>query len=305
MGTKHRDKKGGKRIGSKQIRKGKETCRRQDRCRTRLLAAGIIFVLLVAGKLLWPGSVSRLAEHLQREMGQDADFKAAFSAVGEAIAGEQAVSDSLQEVYTAVFAPAEYREERTAAVFAAGKEAAQPAMRLARELTEESGGGEGTDAEASTELSVDQALIYFSAAPANVSFAQAALGFPYVTPVRGTMTSAFGYREHPVYGEERFHYGLDIAAARGSKIGAFADGTVTVTGESSSLGKYLILAHEGEYTTLYAHCDKVLARSGDVVKAGEKIAEMGSSGMTTGTHLHFELMEGSTYLNPIYYVEIY
>ena len=126
-----------------------------------------------------------------------------------------------------------------------------------------------------------------------------------LTPTMGTMTSCFGYREHPIAGEERFHYGLDIAAAKGTEICAFADGRVKVTGESSSLGKYLMLSHDGGFTTLYAHCDKITARSGQQVSMGEKIAEMGKSGAATGTHLHFELLQGNTYLNPIYYVEVY
>lgn len=74
---------------------------------------------------------------------------------------------------------------------------------------------------------------------------QALLGFDYCTPVMGTLTSDFGYREHPVEGEERFHYGIDIGAAAGTEIGCFADGTVTAVGESSSYGKYITVAHEG------------------------------------------------------------
>lgn len=138
--------------------------------------------------------------------------------------------------------------------------------------------------------------------PEDVSLEQAILGFDYCTPVCGTLTSNFGYREHPVEGEERFHYGVDLAADTGTAISCFADGTVTAVGESSSYGRYCIVTHEGGYSTLYAHCSRVTASSGTAVKEGQKIAEVGESGMATGPHLHFELHRDGTYLNPIYYV---
>lgn len=89
--------------------------------------------------------------------------------------------------------------------------------------------------------------------PDNVSLEQKVLGFDYCTPVMGTLSSDFGYREHPIEGDEKFHYGLDIAADEGTPISAFADGTVTAVGESSSYGKYAIVSHDGGFSTLYAH----------------------------------------------------
>ena len=73
-------------------------------------------------------------------------------------------------------------------------------------------------------------------------------------------------------------------------------------GESSSYGKYCIVTHSGGYTTLYAHCSRITASSGAEVARGEKIAEVGETGMATGPHLHFELHQNGAYLNPIYYV---
>ena len=115
-------------------------------------------------------------------------------------------------------------------------------------------------------------------------------------------SSGFGYRIHPVEGEEDFHHGVDIAADTGTAILCFADGTVTAVGESSSYGKYCIVRHDNGFSTLYAHCSKVTASSGASVKEGQKIAEVGETGMATGPHLHFELHEEGVYLNPIYYV---
>ena len=75
-----------------------------------------------------------------------------------------------------------------------------------------------------------------------------------------------------------------------------------MVGESSSYGKYCIVAHEGGYSTLYAHCSRVTASSGASVEEGEKIGEVGETGIATGPHLHFELQRDGVYLNPIYYV---
>ena len=141
------------------------------------------------------------------------------------------------------------------------------------------------------------------ALPDNASLEQRNLGFSHCTPVHGPLSSPFGWREHPVEGGGRFHYGVDLAAEEGTDVVAFADGTVYATGESSTLGNYIMLQHQGGYITLYAHCSRVTVSSGPVAQ-GEKIAEVGSTGLVTGPHLHFELHDGDLYLNPIYYVEI-
>lgn len=282
----------------------------QQRRRTvQLMVAGGIFVLLVMLKLLLPQRMGGLALSLRESLRQDADFKAAFAAVGEAIAGEKAVGESLQEAYTAVFAPEEYRAAQASAILEAVQRIEMPADRLAQRL----GGAiahrtpkEAAVQTAEVQMTADQALVYFSSAtPSNVSFEQVVLGFPYTTPLSGRMTSPFGYREHPIYGGNRFHYGLDLAANRGTAIGAFAAGTVKATGESSSLGRYLMISHPNGITTLYAHCDRVVVSAGRQVAMGEKVAEVGSTGAATGPHLHLEILDGDTYLNPIYYVEVH
>jgi len=281
----------------------------QRRRMVQLVVAGGVFVFLAVIKLLAPQSIHQTASAIREALGQDADFRAAFSAVGEAIAGEKPVDESIEEAYTAVFAPARYQAERTAAVMKNAEGVTLPADLLTAKIdsrTGEENPREKQESEAVLQTLEAQPFVYFnSATPANVTYEQKALGFDYTTPTEGTLTSCFGYREHPVYGEERFHYGLDIANVRGTEITAFAAGTVKATGESSSLGKYLMIAHDNHITTLYAHCDEVTVSAGETVSVGQKVAEMGRSGETTGTHLHFEVMNGSTYLNPIYYVEVY
>ena len=132
---------------------------------------------------------------------------------------------------------------------------------------------------------------------------QAILGFDHETPVKGVLSSNFGYRDHPLEGTERFHYGVDLAADTGTAIACFADGTVTAVGESSSYGKYCTVTHANGCATLYAHCGRISVSSGAAVKKGEKLGEVGETGMATGPHLHFELQKDGVYLNPIYYVE--
>ena len=141
------------------------------------------------------------------------------------------------------------------------------------------------------------------ALPENASLEQRNLGFLHDSPVHGSLSSTFGWREHPVEGGSKFHYGVDLAANTGTDVLAFAAGEVYASGESSTLGNYIMLQHEGGYITLYAHCSRITASSGSVAM-GEKIAEVGDTGLVTGPHLHFELHDGPLYLNPIYYVEV-
>lgn len=137
--------------------------------------------------------------------------------------------------------------------------------------------------------------------PDNVCLTQRLLGFAYVPPVEGTVTGRFGYRKHPVSMRQEFHYGVDLAADEGTEVHAFAAGTVSVVGESTELGKYVTVAHDGGFETVYAHCSAVTVVSGREVAAGEVIARVGQTGNATGPHLHFELLQGKDYLNPIFY----
>ena len=139
--------------------------------------------------------------------------------------------------------------------------------------------------------------------PGNVDMLQRVLNFDYADPVpAGDITSLFGARSDPLEGGGRFHYGLDIAGEEGAVISAFADGVVTAVGDSTDLGKYVTVTHEGGYSTLYAHCRRITASDGQQVRCGDPIAEMGDTGRATGVHLHFELHQDDVYLNPIYYV---
>ena len=139
--------------------------------------------------------------------------------------------------------------------------------------------------------------------PSNVSFAFYELGLPEtVDPVTGPVTSTFGYRDSPVNGKNEFHLALDIGAAEGTEIGAFADGVVAYIGESDTFGLYLKINHDNGVSSFYAHCSKLLVRKGETVTCGQTVALVGQTGNATGPHLHLTIEKDNVRLDPSYYV---
>lgn len=124
------------------------------------------------------------------------------------------------------------------------------------------------------------------------------LKFSYILPLKGRFTSGFGYREHPVEGGIKFHFGIDLAADINSTIAAFAAGTVVETGYSNLYGNYVKISHTGGILSFYGHCNKITVKKGQKVKKGGKIATVGSTGVSTGPHLHFEVRKGTNIINP-------
>jgi murein DD-endopeptidase MepM/ murein hydrolase activator NlpD len=118
-------------------------------------------------------------------------------------------------------------------------------------------------------------------------------------PVNGPVTSYFGYRYHPILHFTRFHAGLDIGAGWGSPIVAAADGQVVTAGWSGGYGREVQIAHGGGIVSLYGHMSEIVAQPGSFVHAGQLIGYVGSSGLSTGPHLHFEVRQGGTPVNPL------
>jgi len=265
----------------------------------QLLVSGSLFVLLVAATWFLPGGTGRLNTFLTGAMERNMDVQAVFSAVGRAFAGEKTTGG---ELYQAVFGDSEL-EDAPAWMADLQSAAAWNELRKYRGEAVPAEMGLAEEEELASLESAAYVLYSRQNLPENVSMEQAVLGFEYGQPVRGSISSGFGYRDHPTEGDARFHYGVDLAADRGTEVCCFADGSVTAVGESSSYGKYCIVTHEGGYRTLYAHCSRVTASSGASVQKGEKIAEVGETGMATGPHLHFELQREDLYLNPVYYLE--
>jgi murein DD-endopeptidase MepM/ murein hydrolase activator NlpD len=118
------------------------------------------------------------------------------------------------------------------------------------------------------------------------------------TPVTGRVTSNFGMRTHPITGENRHHHGIDIAAPRGTPIGAAAMGTVVFAGKRGGYGNTVVIEQTDGRQTLYAHADQLLVNVGETVQAGQTIATVGSTGRSTGPHLHFEVRENGQPVDP-------
>ena len=126
--------------------------------------------------------------------------------------------------------------------------------------------------------------------------------FIWPCPSSGRITSGFGDRESPTKGASTNHKGIDIGASSGSNIVAAAGGTVTIATYSYSAGNYVMINHGGGVSTVYMHCSKLLVSVGDTVKQGDVIAKVGSTGYSTGPHLHFGIRQNGTYVNPSKYV---
>jgi len=117
-------------------------------------------------------------------------------------------------------------------------------------------------------------------------------------PVKGRISSSFGNRFHPIDKRVKFHTGLDIAARRGTPIKASADGTVIFSGRRGGYGNMVIIKHSDGKTSRYAHADSLTVKKGQEVSAGQKIATVGSTGKATGPHLHFEIRESGSPIDP-------
>ena len=118
-------------------------------------------------------------------------------------------------------------------------------------------------------------------------------------PSSNRVTSPYGWRIHPIFKVRRFHTGIDIDAQRGTSIVAAAAGTVIWAGTRSGYGKTVIIDHGGGISTLYAHCSSILVSEGQRVKAGDVIAKIGSTGYSTGPHLHFEVRKDGQHQDPM------
>ncbi|WZL71599.1 M23 family metallopeptidase [Clostridiaceae bacterium 35-E11] len=117
-------------------------------------------------------------------------------------------------------------------------------------------------------------------------------------PASGKIASKFGYRVSPINGKSQFHKGIDIANAHGTNIFAAGTGIVTFSGWNSGYGKTIIISHGYGYRSVYAHNSKNLVEVGDKVNKGDVIAKMGSTGKSTGPHVHFEIHYKGEQINP-------
>ena len=125
---------------------------------------------------------------------------------------------------------------------------------------------------------------------------------PSIWPAKGWTSSRFGYRSSPFTSKREFHKGLDISARRGSPVVAGADGMISFSGTDRGYGRAITIKHGYGLKTKYAHMKKLLVRKGQFVKKGEMIGLVGSSGRSTGSHLHYEVHLNGVPVNPMKYI---
>ncbi len=124
---------------------------------------------------------------------------------------------------------------------------------------------------------------------------------PNIKPVNGRVTSGFGMRMHPVYGRVLFHSGTDFSAPEGSRVHVTGDGIVTFSGYSGGYGQKVTVSHGYGFKTVYAHLSRSLVRQGQRVSRGDIIALSGNTGVSTGPHLHYEILKNNVKVNPAAY----
>lgn len=134
--------------------------------------------------------------------------------------------------------------------------------------------------------------------PSNVSVDSYKLNQKMVLPLKGKTTSEFGVRTHPISGDLRFHAGVDIAAETGTPIYSAFYGEVVEADYDQWNGNYLKIRHDNDIMTVYCHCEKLNVKKGQKIRAGEVVATVGSTGSSTGPHLHFELRINNISYNP-------
>lgn len=303
----------------------------RSRERVRLIQLGVCLALFLAvfvGRGASPASrMAQLQQRLQTVLTADTDFRAAFSALGEALSGQGPILGELGEFCIQVFgaegglpegaedyaAEAAFQAEQDFLNRPAGiPEQAAHYLRLDQvpedwlALPQAAAPAQVQEKPAAPAVGtvILRADYTGPALPENYTMDQISLGeLQTVTPLLGHLRSTYGYRDHPVDGEYKFHNGVDIGGQEGDTIGAFADGTVDYIGENDTHGLYLQLDHGNGIKSFYAHCSKLCVSKGQLVAAGEKVAEVGSTGVATGPHLHLELKWNGLHLDPSYYVE--
>ena len=280
----------------------------------RLLLCVAVFLMVYIGKGVWPSKVAQSGEQLLAIMESNTDLRAAFAGLGLALSEQESVLGEIGEFCIAVFAPEyEVQEPDQPAVPVTGT--VQDALAtdrnqepLSAEQPETPVGSDPRPPESKQELRVGDVM-----GPTPEAGQELPEGYDsrwlylgereMVTPVRGAVTSQFGYRDHPTIGRYAAHGGVDIAADKGTAVAAFAGGTVKCVGESEDFGLYLELEHGDGVTTFYSHCSKLCVKKGEQVQGGQTVAKVGSTGKSTGPHLHFEIRLDGVRLDPMYYID--
>ena len=295
---------------------------------SQLTLCMVLLLMVFIGKCIFPGKMAQIRTGILDVMVSDTDFRGALTELGTSISEETVGLEHLSGFCTEVFGSVQTEEkevvhatENSPAGFPDGPSEplpnlpstpappvsaavqAPPAPVKAQSpqpvlLAEEKS---SVPAVGTVLLKADY---HGPALSDRDTMDQLSLGaLETMTPVLGRQTSKYGWRTHPISGKQHFHGGSDISGRMGAPISAFADGIVEYIGRDQSYGLYLQLDHGNGIKSFYAHCSKLCVQKGSTVKMGDKIAEIGSTGCSTGPHLHLELKCGTKRLNPAYYIE--
>ena len=230
---------------------------------------------------------------------QQAELSTDEAAVDAAIAEINSKADVYQSQLDEIKSQADALDEQIAA---AQKE--YEAQVAAEKAAAEKAAAEKAAAEKAAQEAANKKNNSSSNSNSNSSSSSSGSGrISMVWPCASTrVTSEFGKRNSPTAGASTYHKGIDIGASTGTAIYAAASGTVTEAGYSSSRGNYVVIYHSNGVSTAYMHCSALYVSSGDKVSQGQNIAAVGSTGISTGPHLHFSVIEDGTYVNPRNYV---
>ena len=300
---------------------------RRERVRLlQLTVCAALFAAVFVGKGIFPQRLTQLQGELQSVFSTDTNFRAAFANLGESLMDQGPVLEDLGAFCVQVFGPAEpeapalpdvadqvQAEQNFLSQNATAAEQAAHYLRLEQVpeewfQTQETPAAEPAAPVQEEAVPAVGTVVWKSdysgePLPENYTMDCISLGaLETVNPILGHLRSEYGYRDHPVDGEYKFHNGVDIGGQEGDPIGAFAAGTVDYIGENDDHGLYLQIDHGNGIKSFYAHCSKLCVSKGQVVAAGETVAEVGSTGVATGPHLHLELKWNGLHLNPAYYV---
>ena len=312
-----RRRTGSKRMGTRR----KPASPQRDRRRLiQLLVSLGLFLLVFVGRGVFPeqiqiwerlltsdADIQEALQSFQQSLAQGGDIQTALGQLGASMLGGQVQSGEGSDRPVKVTLLSQTSRLGLDYAAHAGVMAAL-APQEETEETPEPEASEPPEPEPTPEIVTAVAQAYTDdgvALPANVSFAYYELGLEETAvPVQGTVTSTFGYRDNPIDGDHEFHLALDIGAAEGTEIGAFADGVVEYIGESDEFGLYLKIRHANNVASFYAHCSKLLVSKGDEVTCGQTVALVGETGNATGPHLHLTIEKDDIRLDPAYYVDL-
>lgn len=212
----------------------------------------------------------------------------------------QTLKNQLEDNYSQKKSEYAELEDEQAAINAEIEEISRKEAEAARKAAEEAAAAKKRQQQAAKSNKSNTSSSGSSSSSSSSSGRVSSGGLVWPAP-SGSAGSGYGWRTHPIYGTRKFHKGTDIPAPGGSPVLAAASGTVVQSYYSSSYGNYIVISHGGGLMTAYAHLSARLASAGQTVSAGQQIGKVGSTGNSTGNHLHFEVYVNGSTVNPMNY----